>query len=364
MIDSALDESSDKSEITDIAGRNVTLRLPIKSVVIADSPGLNAFAAVAGDDFLSYIVGLDSGLPKYYPALYKAYVKDNSKIKALPQIGSIDTSTFSDETVISLHPDVLILPLWSKEYGMLPNIDRMEKAGIPVVFVDFYMNPYLGDNYQKSILILGELLGKKDRAKEIVDYYNRQVDLVYNRLKTVPGPKPTVYFEKSVTGPSGYEKTASHAGWALSVEAAGGSNIADGVIKDYGEISPEYLITTDPDIIILKGFSYSNEESGAARTGFGVNLTNETKRKIIDGYVNRAGWSDLNAVKSGRLYVIDGDIGTGIDNFFVLQMLTKIFYPKDFEDLEPLDNFRDFYNRFMPISSNGTWFYCNKDLVI
>jgi iron complex transport system substrate-binding protein len=364
MIGSASDEPSGESMITDIAGRNVTLHLPIESVVIADSPCMNAFAAVAGNDFLSYITGLDSGLAKYYPALYEAYARDHPKIKDLSQIGNIDTSTFSEETVISLHPDVLILPLWAKEYDMLPNMEQLEKAGIPVVFVDFYMNPYIGDNYQKSVSILGKLLGKEERAKEIVDYYNEQVDIVYNKLKTVSGPKPTVYFEKSVTGPSGYESTASHAGWALSVEAAGGSNIADGMVKDYGEINPEYLIKADPDIIILEGFSYSDEVSGAARTGFDVNLTNEAKRRIIEGYVNRAGWSDLKAVKDGKLCVVDGDIATGIDNFFVLQLLAKAFYPDEFEDLSPIENFREFYDRFMPISPDGTWFYCNKDLMI
>jgi iron complex transport system substrate-binding protein len=165
---------SGDSVITDLAGRNVTLDLPVDTVVIADSPCMNAFSAVAGEDFLSYIVGLDSGLAKYYPALYEAYARDHPRIGDLPQVGSIDTSTFSDETVISLHPDVLILPLWAKEYGMLPSMERLEKAGIPVVFVDFYMSPYLGDSYQKSISVLGKLLGKEERADEIVEYYNEQ----------------------------------------------------------------------------------------------------------------------------------------------------------------------------------------------
>jgi iron complex transport system substrate-binding protein len=364
MISSASEELSGDSVITDLAGRNVTLDLPVDTVVIADSPCMNAFSAVAGEDFLSYIVGLDSGLAKYYPALYEAYARDHPRIGDLPQVGSIDTSTFSDETVISLHPDVLILPLWAKEYGMLPSMERLEKAGIPVVFVDFYMSPYLGDSYQKSISVLGKLLGKEERADEIVEYYNEQVSLVYDKLKTISGPKPKVYFEKSVTGPSAYESTSSHAGWALSVEAAGGSNIADGAVKDYGEISPEYLIKADPDIIVLQGFSYSDDEAGAARTGFGVDLTNETKRKIIMGYVNRAGWSDLKAVKNGNLCVMDGDIGTGIDNFFALQLLAKEFYPAEFEDLAPIENFREFYRRFMPISPEGTWFYSSKDLMI
>ena len=93
--------------------------------------------------------------------------------------------------MIALNPDVVIIHNWEFMWSGIATkeaLAKLEKAGIPVVFVDFYMDPM--GNSTKSMLLLGQILGKEQRAKEIVDFYDQHVDTVYSRLAKNGGLKP------------------------------------------------------------------------------------------------------------------------------------------------------------------------------
>ena len=43
-------------------------------------------------------------------------------------------------------------------------------------------------------------------------------------------------------------------------------------------------------------------------------------------------------------------------NFAVLQQFAKWLYPEEFADMDPVGNFAEFHDRFLPISYSGTFF--------
>lgn len=350
--------------VTDLDNRTVKINGPVKSVVLADTEAINVFAAVAGPDFIDYLSGVCSSLDANYPDLLSAYSEKYPQMADIPRVGDFEKSTFSVEEVVKLHPDVVILPMWCKAYDMLPDISALDKAGIPVVYVDFYLRPYGSDNYERSVSLIGALIGKGDRSDQIIDYYSQQVDEVFSRVKDIDNDsKTSVYIEYPNSGIDQYGITMSHAGMAIPIDYSGGKNIADDVIAKSGQINPEYLIKTDPDVIVFCMVPGTLSDSGGNLVGFGAHPSEDDVNKAVDEYTNRSGWSDLKAVKDGNTYFYYSGMGFSIENFVILQSLAKWCYPDKFSDVDPITNMKEFYDRFMPIPLDGTWYFNNHEVL-
>jgi iron complex transport system substrate-binding protein len=343
--------------ITDLANRTVTLTVPVTTVVLGDTEATNAFVAVAGDDFMGNLKGVCSSLKTNYPDLYSAYVKEYPSFADITEVGDFEASTFSIETVITLNPDVLILPLWTKIYGMEPDLSALDAADIPYVYIDFYLDPYGGETYEKSVNLLGTLLGEENRASQIIDFYTEQVDTVFNKLATLSNDTtaPTVYIEYPTAGTSTYGMTMVHSGMSLPIDYACGDNIAEGTITRSGTINGEFLIAQDPDIILFCICPALGSASGGDLVGFNAHPTTEQKQALLSEYLQRPGWTDLSAVKNGKVYFWYSGLSFSIENFAILQNMAKWFYPTQFADLNPDANIQEFYTKFMPITFDGTW---------
>ncbi|SCL74372.1 ferrichrome/ferrioxamine B periplasmic transporter [Methanoculleus chikugoensis] len=341
--------------VTDMAGRTVTLNAPVERIVIMESSKTAELAAIAGDGFAEKIVGWDSDFKRYAGDEYAVFVEKCPQLADIPEVGLLDDNTFSIEKTISLKPDVVIMQNWqllrAKE-ATTDALNKLERAGIPVVFLDFYTDPMA--NSTKSMLLLGEILGKEDRAQEIVNFYNEQTELVYSRLAAVNGTRPSVYIECGINGPSSYANTYGDVAWGSVVKRVGGNNIAESLLAGTTKaISPEYLVSQNPDIIILTGRNWATPDS----LKLGYTVTQDTARNTMTGFVQRPGWDTTNAVKNHKVYGIYQGYCYSIYNFAVVEAFAKWFYPEEFKDVDPDAVLREYHDRFMPIDYNGTFFY-------
>lgn len=337
--------------VTDLDGREVEISLPAERIVLVSARHIHEFSAIMGDSFAEKIVGWGSDLEAYDKDTYNVFLEVYPEIADIPDIGYHSKGTFSVETVISLNPDVVVLPLWlNSDETVLEDIKKMEQAGIPSVFVDFNRNPF--DNPVKSMELFGKITGEEERAAEIANFYQEQVDMVADRLAEISTSKPSVYIECASKGPSEYGNTYSGQGWGAMVEKAGGANIADGVIEGSGPINPEYLIKESPEVIILSG---SNWEGVADSMKLGFYAEEDDSLQRLTNYTKRAGWDTISAVQTGRVYGIYHGMSFRIYNFAGIQAFAKWFYPEEFEDINPAGNLQEFYNKFMPVELTGVW---------
>ncbi|MCK5201235.1 MAG: ABC transporter substrate-binding protein [Spirochaetales bacterium] len=344
--------SAEQIIVTDLAGRKVFLEVPVHRVVLASGRHVHEFAAVAGKDFLDRIAGWGPDLNLYDQDTYDKYFEIIPEIADVPDVGYHYKGTFSTERVISLNPEVVIFPLWLVENGdVMADIDKLELAGIPSIFIDYNKKPF--ENPIKSTLLLGTLLGKEERAREITDFYKKQVDIIYSRLKEIDKPRPTVYLEVGSKGPAVYGNTYSNVkGWGAVIDRCRGTNIAEGVIEKSGPIHPEYLLTSNPDIIIFSG-SYWPSTSDSMRLGY--HAETETSTDILSAFTKRPGWNTLDSVKNHNVHSIFHGFSFRIYNFAGIQAFAKWFYPDEFQDLDPVTNLKEFHNRFMPVEYSGVW---------
>jgi len=350
-------ESTEKSgmTITDMAGRTVTLNAPVERIVLTESSKTAELAAIAGDGFAEKIVGWDSDIKRNAGDEYTVFVAKYPQLADIPDVGWLDDGTFSTEKVISLKPDVVIMHnfqfMWAGD-ATADALTKLELAGIPVVFVDFYMDPMV--NSTKSMLLLGKILDREDRAGEIVDFYNEQTDIVYSRLATVNGTGPSVYIECASKDPSDYSISYGDVSWGSIVKKAGGNNIAEPLLAGTSKaVSPEYLVSQNPDIIILTGRNWP--APGSLKLGY--TATQDTVRSTMTGFVQRPGWDTIDAVKNHEVYGIYHGYCFSIYNFAALEAFARWFYPEQFRDVDPDAVLREYHDRFMPIDYSGTFFY-------
>lgn len=338
--------------ITDMVGREVSVEVPVERIVLASARHLHEFAAVGGAEVIDQIVGWGSDLNLYDQDTYLKYQEAFPQIGSITDIGYHYKGTFSVEAVVSLQPDVVVFPLWLvDEEGVADDIFKLEKAKIPTVFIDYYKEPF--ENPVASTTIIGQLLGKESRAKEITDFYQEQVDEVASKLATLTSAKTTAYVEVGSKGPSEYGNTySSVSGLGALVDIAGGISIADGVIEGSGAINPEYLLTTDPDVIIISG-SYWPSTGDSMRLGY--HATEEDSKALLQAFTERGGWDTLSAVQNGCVYSIFHGFSFRIYNFAGIQAFAKWLYPDLFADMDPAANFQEFHERFMPVDYSGVW---------
>ncbi|MDI3484992.1 MAG: iron complex transport system substrate-binding protein [Methanolobus sp.] len=337
--------------VTDLAGREVTVPTRVERVVLGHSLYIQEFAAVEGEDFTEKIVGWGSELETKDFDTYSQYLEVYPEIADIPIIGSMSRNTFDTESVVSLNPDVVIMPLMRYEAAK-ENIQTLESVGIPVLIVDFWKSPL--ENTQESTLLLGKVMGKEERAENISEFYGEQMDLVYSTLESIDPESSEfqkVYVEYGSRGPTQYGITFSDSNWGPMITKLGAVNVAEGVAS-MSAIDPEYLLSQNPDIIIIAG-QYWPENPDSM--GLGYSTSTEDSIEDLQGFCTRSGWDTLVAVEDNNVHGIHHGISYHIYNFVGMQALAKWIYPQEFADMDPDANLQEFHERYLPVNYTGTW---------
>lgn len=339
-----------KTTLTDLAGRKVSLELPVNKVVLPGWSGSgNPFytiLALMGEEGLNTIVGMDHGLRDYRHWIWNKLSETYPQLNSIPDVGR--PPEINVEKIISLKPDVVLLPMQTFE-SVKDSIILLEKAGIPVVLNDYHAQTL--ENHIQSIELIGKLLGRQDRASELVAFYKKQCAIVEDRLAAKSPAKPRIYIEVG-TDHDEYQNTYGNAMWGALAQRAGGDNIALGVIERWGPASPEFVLKSNPEVIVLTG---SNWPERPRSLMLGYNAVADDSRDRLDAFLARPGWSNLDATKNKRVHGIHHGLAREIWDFYALQTLAKWFHPELFADLDPLENFKLFHKEFFGIEYSGTW---------
>ena len=346
--------------VTDVVGRSVSVKAPVERVILAEGRQTYITASLDSDNPFKRVVGWADDLRT---ADYDSYVKYQQKFPDLvniPIFGSPQSGSFSVEKAVELQPDVVTFSLDSysaaRDSGL---IDTLAKVGIPSVIIDFRQQPL--ETTVPSILLLGRLYGREPQAQAVVDFYTQQVNLVFSRVESIKTPQPTVFLLRAA-GLLDCCGTFGRANLGMLIERAGGNNIAAGKFPGWaGTISPEAVLTADPEIIIATGsnWTYSPGAKGFVSLGYGANP--EEARAQLRALTDAPGWSSLQAVKKGRFYAVWHQFYNSPFHFAILQQFAKWMYPEQFADLDPVAALQEYHRRFLPIEYSGAFWVGLED---
>ena len=343
--------SAEYATYTDLAGKTVKVSTNIQRIVLLRSRDIYELSSILGKDTSEKIVGWGPDLKNKDNDGYKKFIEAFPKLENIQDTGDVQNDSVNIEKIVSLNPDLIIADKYMLD--SFQSVKKLVETGLPVVCIDESTDPLVTP--QQGIRLLGKILGKEKRANEIADYADQQVDIIYKKIASINEPEPSVYLECGDTGPSKFSDTYSGANdqsWGTVLSKLKVKNIADGVINGMAPISPELVISKNPDVIVITGQNWTSNPN-SMYLGFDADTTDS--KKLLQAYTTRVGWSDLSAVKNEHVYSVFHNLSMHIFDFYGLQTLAKDFYPSEFNDLEPDKNLNTFFDKYMPISYSGTF---------
>jgi iron complex transport system substrate-binding protein len=251
-----------------------------------------------------------------------------------PAVGSGVYRTISAKRVLDLDPDIVVTGRRVPQ----EEFEKIGSAGIPVVVIGTGCEL---EALITNILTLGKRMAAEKKAGELVDFLERYANLIRDRTGdlNIEG-KPRVYnecaFRRYIT------KTCTTADEVISI--AGGTNIAPD--EDLGrlEVSGEWVIRSNPDVILSQVSSTSP-------------ATEETLLAKRDEVLERPELKGTNAVRNGRVYISHLSIRRGPRMVGYLLYLAKWFHPELFEDIDPAAVEKDMLQKFYGLDLEGVWAY-------
>jgi len=221
-------------------------------------------------------------------------VDDNSNYPASVPKSDLSSFTPNVEAIAALNPDLVILQI--NATNALTVRSALSKLSIPVFVEPAAKN--VNGTY-KEIRLIGKVVGKEKEAKALISKMKKRIAGAIASAKS--SKKLTFFHELDSTLYTATSKTFIGSvykdfGLINIADAASGADTSG-----YPQLSGEYLIKSNPDLIFLADAQYGES---------------------IDSLKSRPGWSAISAVKNNRVIALPADIpsrwGPRIADFYEL----------------------------------------------
>lgn len=190
----------------------------------------------------------------------------------------------------------------------------------------------------EKLVKLGYFIEKEDdEGHYIHDFRNKYDNLIKARTENLTEEeKPGVWLVPDSDGKCAY-CAKSYAHQTLGI--TGGRNIFADIPAVMIEIDPEEVTTRNPDIII--------------RYLPGKDAGDISKIKALwEDMMNRPELANVNAMKTGRIYMIDQNLQYGLYYPVAVAYWAKWMHPGLFNDLNPLSILEEFQAKFGALDYN------------
>jgi iron complex transport system substrate-binding protein len=349
--------------VTDVAGREVSFDAPVERAILGEGRLLYSLATIETENPFAHVVGWRNDLWTTDQKSFDAYVAKFPEAADLPFLGNLTDGTLQTETVVTLDPDVLILPIGNKTAADEVKLeDMLSGIGVKIVYVDF--REHIIDNTVPSLHILGQLFGKEERAQEVADFWQGHMDAIAKVIADNNPERPDVFMYRAA-GLAECCGTFGPDNFGLMVELAGGHNLGSDFLPGYtGSINPEQVIASNPDIIVVTGSDWRNSPNatGFVSVGPGTADGAEASRAALAAAVDAPAFVGSKAVQNGDIHAIWHQFYTSPYQFVAIGEMAKWFHPDLFADVDSDATFKEFYDKFLPIAYEpGAWLSLKAD---
>ena len=177
----------------------------------------------------------------------------------------------------------------------------------------YSMDPHNLNEIIQSVIKLGKILDKDQKALEIVNSLKKRIQYIQNsKNKTMPNVLAIEWIEPFFT--------AGH--WIPEmIEFAGGINLISKIGEHSRRMTMNEIVDSDPDLIILMPCGFDTQRT--------VSEYDAILKKNSD-------WHSLKAVKNKQIFAVDANSffsKPSIRTVEGLEILAKIIQPEKFNDL-------------------------------
>ena len=334
------------AEITDLRGRTVALPDRIERISIDDGRYLIALALIQPDP-VQVLAAWPRDIHRISQATYQRFLERFPELDRLPQIAS-SAGSFNLEAVLAAAPDVAVVSLGSGPSDA--QVALLQKAGIPVVFIDFFTNPF--SNQADSLRILGQLTGAEPQAEAFIAFREQRLQTISQRIAQIAEQdRPTVFLEAHAGMSSDCCNSPGRGNVGDYIDFVGGHNIgADVLTSSFGKLNLEYVISRDPQVYIATGGAHL-ERSGGLVLGDGY--SEEEARASLASISSRQGIAQLSAVKNGRSHGLSHALINSPIDIVATEAFARWVHPELFAELDPAATLDKINTRFLAVPYQG-----------
>lgn len=350
--------SADGHTVTDVEGRQVELPDNIDRVILGKGRLLYTTAMLDHDNPLDKVVGWANDLKKSDAQTYDLYKKKFPALDdSVADLGALKKNNFNVEEALTLKPQVLLV-----EQEDFPNVKdtgldrKLEAIGTKIVVVDFRLHPL--QNTAPSVELMGKIFGKEDAAKDFADYYRDSLKTVSDAVTDADRSKTFLW---RAAGLSDCCETFSDENLGEMVTFAGGDNIGDLLPGSDGQLSPEKIISEQPETVVATGGSWKasdvSENAGVVpfvELGYGADRKTVTDE--VDKLHRQPGFDQLTAMKNKQVHAMWHQFYDSPYNFMAVEALAKWVHPDLFSDVDLDRKFTEFHDKFLPVHYQGVFF--------
>ncbi|UEC43004.1 MAG: Periplasmic binding protein [Methanothrix sp.] len=240
------------------------------------------------------------------------------------------------ERIMELSPGLVIAKtggLFSREHE-----EQLTGYGVPVL----RYRALSIDTLIPMIEDLGLILEREEEAKDMVEYLEEYAELVLSRTAGIPQEdRPGVYFMSMgrFDWTAGSDSTGHD-----RIVAAGGRNLAEDLLGKVPHVEMEWVIERNPEVIVYS--IPSSQYQGTAPT------PGEMAGKR-DEIMALAGFTEIDAVKAGRVYIVDINMASGLAEVVNMLYYARWFHPHLFEDIDPRGVYEEIHRRYFDMGMEG-----------
>ncbi|SCB30608.1 ABC transporter substrate-binding protein [Rhizobium hainanense] len=314
--------------VTDQIGRQVHIPDAVNRVVILQHQTLNIAVQL---DAMDKVVGV---LDEWKKQLGANYVRLAPQLPNLPMPGGL--TKVNIEELLKLKPDVVFVT----NYAPADMVKQIEDAGLSVVAISLLdvppaeavkLNPSVKDEpaaidvgFATGVRLIADVLGRKQQGEAMIAVTKKTRKLVADRLADIPADKRVpVYMANPDLTTYGRGKYTG-----LMMERAGARNVASS-ITGFKQVTMEDVLTWNPAVIFVQ----------------------ERYPAVVDEIRKAASWQTIDAVKSGRIYLMPEYAkawGYPMPEAMALGELwmAKELYPERFKDIDMQRQADAYYKEF------------------
>jgi iron complex transport system substrate-binding protein len=307
--------------ITDALGREVAVPAHPERVVCSGAGTLRYLTYLQAEDTLVGVDDIELGESQFNA---RPYWFANPQFQTdYPLIGEFRGND-DPEKIVAANPQVI----FKSSLTSGDDADELQhKTGIPVVAIDYGDLDVYRDDMDQALRLMGTVMGKEDRAEEVISYFDDMAADLDSRTNDIPEEeRPTVYVGGiAYRGPHGTQSTEPAYPPFSFVNA---QNVAAEVGTTHADVAKEKIIEWDPDVIFIDL------------------MTLQTTPSATDELRDDPSYSQLSAVQSGEVYGLlpyncytanQGSIMA--DAYFI----GKVLYPDRFSDVDPAEKADEIY---------------------
>lgn len=307
---------SDTREITDMAGREVTVPAEINRVFSTDPTAAIFLYTLVPDKLLGWNYELND--------IEKSVILE--KYHSLPNFGMGDAINY--EAVLDAEPDIAFTVGRINDSIVSDANSLSERLGIPVVVVDSDLM-----SAPESYRFMGELFGAEEQAEKLAAYAEDTFHDIAE-MEIPDDQKVRMYYGN---GEDSLETAPAGSSHGQIIDLVNAVNVADLELGDGSrvQISAEQLLAWNPDVIIVIGEAKASISGKSAATAI----------------LENPDYASLKAVQEQKVYGAPNapfswvDRPPGPNRIIGIRWLSGLIYP-EYLNFNVDDEIREFFSLF------------------